>query len=60
LIKKNKAMINRNQTNNHVEAGGFTGTVRAQQANDLTAFYIQGNIFNDLAVTVTLRQLLRG
>lgn len=40
------------QTDNHVEGGGFAGTVETKQPDDFALFYVQRYIVGDLAAFV--------
>jgi hypothetical protein len=44
------------QADNHIETGGFSGTVRAQQADYLTASNLHRNRFDDIALAVRFGQ----
>src|SRR5258706_2142977 len=50
--------VERNQADHHIEAGGFAGAVRTQQANHFPAAYFQRHVLDDDARFVPLFQLL--
>ena len=49
--------IGRNKPDDHVKAGGFAGTVGAEQTDHFTAFDIQGDILDHRAAFVAFLQV---
>ena len=47
-VQQNAACIGSNQAGNHVEAGGFARTVRAEQADHFAAVDIEREVFHHL------------
>ena len=47
-VEQNAACIGGNQAGNHVEAGGFARTVRAEQADHFAAINIEREVFHHL------------
>ena len=54
------AAITGDQSDYHVEAGGFSCTVGAEQADDFATADFDRNIVNDCPLLVTLFQIVRG
>ncbi|MNS71668.1 hypothetical protein D3C72_1050450 [compost metagenome] len=58
VIDQDTALIGLHQADDHVEAGGLAGAVRAKQADDLAAVDGQADVTHDLAALVALGQML--
>ncbi len=56
----NSAFLAWNQTNDHVETGGFACTIWTQQANNLTTLYSDTHIMHDRAGSKTFGQMMGG
>ncbi len=52
--QRDGATISRYQADHHIEAGGFTRTIRPQQPNYLASSYVERYVFNDSALTLNL------
>jgi hypothetical protein len=58
VVDQYAALIGLYQADDHVEAGGLAGAVRAEQADDLAAVDRQADVAHDLAALVALGQML--
>ncbi|MNP56156.1 hypothetical protein D3C76_1508600 [compost metagenome] len=58
LVDAHHALVGADQPDDHVEAGGLAGAVRAEKADDLPAFDAHADITDDLAAFVTLGEVL--
>src|SRR3546814_12388889 len=58
-IKDNFAAIGTHQTDDHVETGGFAGTIGAEQSDDLAGIQAEAEVVYHLPRAVALAQSLR-
>jgi hypothetical protein len=58
-INKDLAVANRNQADNHVKTGCFSGPVGAQQTNDSTGLDLYGHAAHDVPFTERFMQVYR-
>src|SRR5690606_24437903 len=56
IVDAHTAVIRLHQIHNHIETGGFAGTIGAEQADNLAAVHRHGDVFNNLAVAVAFCQ----
>src|SRR5207344_299198 len=54
LVEMDAAALAHDQANDHVEGGGFSGPIRAEQPHDLAARHFERQILHYLARFVTL------
>src|SRR6185295_11991454 len=59
LVQVDAARVRGNQPDDHVEAGGLAGAIRAEQADDLAARDFERNAFDHGARLESLAQVLR-
>ena len=57
-VEGNAACVGGDESDDHVEAGGFACAVGAEQADDFAAFDFEGEAFDDLAFFETFLQVL--
>ena len=55
-VEVDRARVDRHQADDHVEAGGLAGAVRAEQADHLAARHLQRHVLHDGARLVALAQ----
>src|SRR5690606_24397652 len=46
IVDAHTAVIRLHQIHNHIETGGFAGTIGAEQADNLAAVHRHGDVFN--------------
>jgi hypothetical protein len=57
VIDADRSLFCRNETNNHVKAGGFSRTIGTQESNDFSWFYPDVDPSHDLSLTVGFAQV---
>ena len=57
-VDQHAPAIGGNQPHDDVKAGGFAGSVRPQQANNFTLFYMEIDIADDPTTAVTFADLI--
>src|SRR3954468_1815223 len=58
LVQVNAAGVDRDEADDHVEAGGLAGAIRAEQAHHLTARHLERDVLHHGARLVALPQPL--
>lgn len=58
IIDDNVAGVARYDTNDHIERGGFTGTVRTEQTNNLARIHGQADVFYNAAAFIGFSKIL--
>ena len=58
-VELDAARVRGDQADDHVEAGGFSGAVRPEQANDLAARDLERDVAHDSTALVVLEQVFR-
>ena len=59
LIEQDSATVRLNQTNDHVETGGFSGAIRAEQANDLALADLDRDILHNISTFEVFCEVVR-
>ena len=58
VVDENAAFVRDDLAGDHVETGGLSGAVRAQEANDLTLVHFHGNALHDRPDAVFFHEVL--
>ena len=59
LIEQNSATVRLNQTNDHVETGGFSGAIRTEQADDLALADLDRDVLHNVSTFEVFCEVVR-
>ena len=59
LVEQDPAAVRLDQTNDHVETGGFSGAIRTEQADDLALADLDRDIFDNISTFEVFCEVLR-